>query len=385
MIGENPAALDTDDIRRATCMMFCLLVFFVLSLVLVVNEVAAVVSGPCSDCHTMHNSQGGSSVVEIGKDLTSTDTPQAALLNSDCVGCHSGTNDGSDPTPHVFDDSPTYGDTGILGNTLAGGSFYWVSLALGANDPNNAKGHNVAGLSIADADLPLPPGFGSGLPAADTTIVGDGSGWSSGTQLTCAGVYGCHGAHDQTSATEAVKGGHHGGASGKVLPGASPTAANSYRMLVGIAGYEDPEWEFTPTTSLHNEYKGTNGISSTDDSTISYLCAQCHGTFHQDRGSASPWLRHPTDFDMGSSNRSEYDNYPGLETSGNYSVITPVAIETIPDTPRSVVSVSDAANDAIVTCISCHRAHGTPYYKIMRWDYANGIGGYCVNCHTSKS
>ncbi|MGM0416361.1 MAG: hypothetical protein ACQEQK_05335 [Thermodesulfobacteriota bacterium] len=41
----------------------------------------AMVSGPCSNCHTMHNSQNGEDVSGSG--------PNQALLNNDCVGCHS--------------------------------------------------------------------------------------------------------------------------------------------------------------------------------------------------------------------------------------------------------------------------------------------------------
>ncbi|RLD93461.1 MAG: hypothetical protein DRI93_05285, partial [Aquificota bacterium] len=41
----------------------------------------AKVTGVCSNCHTMHNSQGGSAVNNSG--------PYEYLLNDTCVGCHS--------------------------------------------------------------------------------------------------------------------------------------------------------------------------------------------------------------------------------------------------------------------------------------------------------
>ena len=223
----------------------------------------------CSSCHTMHNSQDGNPV--------SAGDPRESLLNNDCIGCHSGSNDGG-VYPYVFSATtgvPVYGDTGTESgtDTLAGGSFYWVAQAGG-----DARGHNVRGLAAADGTLTTPPGFGSGLPSADGTTVG--SAWAS-NQLTCAGTYGCHGTHDTTSQVQAIKGGHHKGASGAVVPGSTPTAVNSYRMLVGIAGYEDSDWEFRPDASNHNQYKGADGQTASDTDTISYLCAQCHGQFHQ--------------------------------------------------------------------------------------------------------
>lgn len=371
-----------------------LLVCSVVTLASLNSALAAIPAGlPCSDCHTMHNSQDGAFVVSEG--------PQEALLNNTCIGCHSGQNSGGE-TPYVFNAStaPDYGLTGTETgtNTLAGGNFYWVAQAGG-----DSVGHNVSGLVLADPTLTVPPGFGSGLAAADGTLVGNGGGWQAGTQATCAGVYGCHGSHDQTSAVQAIHGGHHSLSSGAVVPGGSPTAANSYRMLVGIAGFEDPDWEYQPTSTAHNQYKGaarSDDSNSGSTDTISYLCAQCHGTFHSGATTdgvsddvglfESPWIRHPIDFDMGGATGSEYQSYPAHGTIGAYSVITPVASTSIA-TVRTTVTTTSADGTAIVTCISCHRAHGSPYYKSMRWDYANtpdpggSIVNYCTNCHTSKS
>ena len=179
----------------------------------------------------------------------------------------------------------------------------------------------------------------------------------------------------------AIKGGHHQGGGGAItVPGLTP--AGGYRMLVGTAGFEDPDGEYRPTADSHNQYKGVDEAGGTDTSTISYLCAQCHGQYHDSSiniGSGSPWLRHPVDFDMGNTGAgSEYRDYGG--TSNDYLLVTPVASNDV-SLRKSTVTFSD---DTIITCISCHRAHGTPYYKIMRWDYAGGIGGGCSNCHTTK-
>lgn len=313
----------------------------------------------CSDCHTMHYSQGGgvlSSWTDSG--------PYNALLIETCVGCHTGTNSDGD-TPYVMSTvAPTYGT-----DTLAGGSFFWVTA-------DEDKGHNVAGIVTADTE-PIPPGFndaGVSRAAADGST--PGSNWSS-NQITCAGIYGCHGTHSETVAETAIAGGHHYNASGAIeSPGTSP--GGSYRMLVGIAGYEDADWELTRSATDHNQYKGVDGSFST--ATISSLCRRCHNDFHSDAGGTSPWLRHPIDFDMGSAAAgSEVRSF-----GPTYNPEVPVASTDVSARVSSVTFV----DDTIVTCLSCHRAHGSPYDKLLRWDYyasayTSDTAG-CAVCHTSK-
>jgi predicted CXXCH cytochrome family protein len=358
---------------RAKPLLLAVLYLLMLGAAITHNQVLAKVSGPCSSCHTMHYSQGGTALGTWGGS-----GPYQALLANDCVGCHTGTNNGTG-TPHVFSTSePVYNATGTEANTttLAGGNFWWV--AQGGAD---AKGHNVDGIVAVDGTLTAPPGFNGGRAAADGSTPGGGT-WPGGQQVTCAGVYGCHGSHTSSSSPAAVRGGHHHGVSGAItVPGSTPEGG--YRMLVGIAGYEDSDREYRPTENAHNQYKGVDGAGGTDNSTISYLCAQCHGAFHDDTGNigdASPWLRHPTDFDMGNTGvNSEYRDYGGV--SNTYQVVTPVGSSDV-SSVKSTVAFND---DSIVTCISCHRAHGTPYYKMVRWDYAGSAGGgFCANCHTSK-
>lgn len=335
----------------------------------------AKVGGNCSSCHTMHNSQSGS--------VVHCDELHESLLNNDCLGCHTGTNDGSNTTPYVHsthdlgDAGAEYGDDGTDGQTLAGGTFKYVAT-------EDTYGHNVFGLGNTDNILFTPPGYTiastGGLPAADGSTPGNGS-WSN-QQITCAGTYGCHGSHTPESNTVAIKGAHHKGITGgSIVPGSDTNSAAGYRMLVGIAGYEDSDWEYLPTVTAHNQYRGSDG--TIDNSTISYLCAQCHGLFHDgsNDGNGSPWLRHPTDFSMSNTSvGSEYRSYGGV---GNpYLPATPLASSDV----TSVASTITFGSSDIVTCLSCHRAHGSPYYKSMRWGYAESSdGGLCNNCHTSKN
>lgn len=324
---------------------------------------AGIVGIPCAQCHTMHYSQGGGILTEWG-----TTGPYKALVTKDCIGCHTGTNTGANKTPYVLSvDAPAYGETGTESttNTLAGGNFYWVQT-------EDSKGHNVEGIAGIDQTWNnIPPG-GSDL----------------GQQLTCAGRYGCHGDPNIEGNFESLLGAHH--TKDSVIDGSS--VGKSYRFLYQVLGYEDDDWEYRPTATEHNQYRGIDRSSDTqkDPSTISALCARCHGDYHQDISSGawgSPWLRHPTDYDLGNTALgSEYRNYPGNYGSapGAYSVIAPVASEDV-SAPKSTVNFQ---NDTIVTCISCHRAHGTPYPRLLRWNYFGWPGTTEVNgchaCHTTK-
>ena len=333
----------------------------------------AKVQGQCANCHTMHNSQGGKSMGYQNEPYA-----RELLLRGDCISCHTGTNDGSNVVPYVYSTTaPTYGADGTTGNTLAGGNFYWV-----ANGDDTA-GHNVGtdGFISQDATLgTVPPG-----------------GTDMGTPVGCAGTTGCHGDPTINGTYPSIKGAHHGDDS--VIDGS--TVAKSYRFLKGVLGNEDSDWEYQPTATAHNQYYGIDRADDTtnDGSTISGLCARCHPDFHHRGGTnqdpnagvsyytgqfSSPWMRHPTDFDMGNTAAgSEYRGYGG--TGNAYVVAAPVASSDV-STVLSSVTFND---DTIVTCVSCHRAHGTKYPDLLRWDYSQitaggGGSGGCFECHTTK-
>lgn len=359
--------------------------------------------GPCVNCHTMHNSQNG----DIMRVDDSTGPTPALIKAGSCYGCHGDTNivNGTwaldDPeapgrTPRI--NAQDYGVNGTTGDTLAGGTFYWVDVK-----DADAKGHNVVGVASMDAALGYdPPGFNASF-TGNGQLNGGNAVWN--TQLTCAGTNGCHGDHAATDDFTAIRGGHHSGSDG-LATGAD--VANSYRFLKGIKGIEDSDWEYQPDATNHNQYYGDARTADTadDTQTISYLCAECHGDFHSGTGQkdgvelgadvgatfGAAWLRHPTDLDMNAlSDTSEYASYNG---AGNeYSPIAPVASDTLTAVKTVVLQ---APGDAIVTCLSCHRAHGSAYDDLLRWEYndngvehqmsaANGAGNVgCFICHTTK-
>lgn len=372
------------------------------------SPATAKVHGVCVECHTMHSSQSPSPIEWTDKGWSPGQTPNVALLVTGCVGCHtapSGTqNTGSNDIPYVHHISnPSYGTTGTAGNTLAGGTFYYMKQDE-ATTAGDAKGHNVLGISAAEDSqlVNQPPGYDStlgddlGLPAGD---------WGA-NRLTCAGSYGCHGDHNESDQFAAISGGHHGDDT-PPLDGTSP--AKSYRFLLGIVGLEwnttgatAGRWEYKPTATKHNQYMGEDRLDDVygGTNTINYLCAQCHGYFHSsdnvgaggtatggiDDGTWGNWVRHPTDYDMGNTLAgSEYKSYNS--DGSTYSVIAPVASADV----SAVISAVTFNDDTIVSCVSCHRAHGTDWADLLRWEYATMDAGQtptpnegCFICHTTK-
>lgn len=365
---------------------------------------SARVTGQCANCHTMHNSQDSASMQKNSTVGTYGSGPQESLTRGNCVGCHSGDTAIVDKAPSVMSltNPPTY--------QLAGGSFWWVAQDGGAFD---AKGHNTLMLNPTSSDAKhglVPPGWTTDFGTGVTTLPTGASGtW--GTQLGCAGTFGCHGQHKSTVEGDftAISGGHHGNDS--TIDGS--TIPKSYRFLFGVTGIEDTDWELTVSSSDHNIYKGrartTDTSTHTDaDTTISFLCAKCHGKFHSGTGTegtdtdstfGAAWLRHPTDLSFADVLNTEYATY---NDSGDYSTYAPVA-----STDPATVLASDGfaavsmardgsteANTGIVMCLSCHRAHGTPYNDLMRWDYSancqastatfDNTNCGCFVCHTTK-
>jgi hypothetical protein len=362
------------------------------TLILVGYGTVFAIQGACVNCHTMHNSQNGTWMADRA-------APYQYLLRAGCVACHTQTDagDGSLNTdysaPIVWHTEDPTGQG--PGNTNAGGDLYWVT-------SDDRMGHNVDGVASGDTTIlgaPTPPGWDQAATQgayAYGDITG-GAGWGT-QQVTCAGMFGCHGEHNSTDQFAAIKGAHHGNPNISGTQAVTPTTVGaSYRFLIGIQGLEISDWEWGATTALHNEYYGvsdTSGRTSgySDLTTISFSCAECHGVYHaviDDATDGSPWLRHPTDIVL--PNSGEYSDYN--PTTGTFSVEAPVARGAVPASSSSTVNEgATTATGAIVACVSCHRAHGTDQPDILRWDYtgmvANTTGASadtgCFTCHTTK-
>lgn len=338
----------------------------------------AMVTGACSNCHTMHNSQNGSAVAA---------SAQNALMSDSCVGCHSYTGGetiialGDSQVPIVFNTvEPTYPPDGSTTSVLAGGNFYWVAQG------DDSRGHNVYGISDADSTLSLAPGSSTVCsPCHDSLAVLD----TGNPAYPNGGCQGCHLAA------------HHADDSAVVVD----AAAGSYRFLGdlmsyilgapsgrGVQGIEAADWEQAPSSTNHNTYAGTSTNYSTvfgsflDSSSIGQFCSGCHGNFHHQMNTESDlsggWIRHPSDVVLPSDASKEYQSYTVYNPL--VPVAKPVLSADLKDSP-DVVPGTD-----VVTCLSCHRAHGSPYPDMLRWDYQNCVSGNansacgCFVCHTLK-
>lgn len=364
----------------------------------VAGNANARVTGVCSDCHTMHNSQDGKSM-QFAADASPTQAKRA-LTRGGCVGCHTSSDgavlNGPGGVTPMVNTTAAGGPTG--GNVLAGGNFFWVQTV-------DATGHNVVNISLEDQKIAggvpgyTPPGWKYDTMFANTAGKQVTAAGTWGQQLTCAGTYGCHGNHASVDDFQDISGAHHANDTAGVD---GSTVGKSYRFLTGIVGKESLDWENpagTGSTPLDptgkNVYKGkarTSDETGIDNSTISFLCAECHGNFHSGVGNAgiddtwgTPWLRHPVDFDMAEKAvGTEYQSYV-------YTMQAPVAVETLTLIPGDKSGGALTAKANIVTCISCHRAHGSAYDDLLRWEYitmdahsSSGGNVGCFACHTTK-
>lgn len=387
---------DGEIYSRSKALMFFAIIF----LLAFPFKISAKVTGVCTNCHTMHNSQNGSAERRsgdgVGWDATpelaggSPDTtPASNLLVTGCVGCHSSTtgntivNKGGSQVPIV------YNINGPSQNILAGGNFYWSA-------SDSTKGHNVYG--IADGDmLTSAPGrnpAGCANSCHDTLAVAPSS-----ENSNRGGCQGCHVFtyhHEDNGVYRFLKG--HGKSTSLPISSLNKDISSSPDYVEGI---EDDDWE-QETADDHNWYKGTDkayvsgGLGLKTYKTISSFCSGCHSVFHgpydpvikegMGGGSSgylaypgSPWMRHPTDITL--PDTGEYGNYDP-EDPVQYSALAPVAW-TNPSSP--------ARSGAVVMCLSCHRPHGTQYSDMLRWDYNSCNAGTpnsdcgCFKCHTEKN
>lgn len=329
------------------------------------SPVYAKVSGNCSNCHTMHNSQNGTAI-----DI---DGPNDRLTIENCVGCHSSTGSetieslGSGDLPIVFNSAEP-------GAPLAAGNFYWI-----ANESDHRLGHNVDGIAGPDGNITYVPGRHIG--ANDTLTITDcynchQAGFSPGypgipfTIARTGNVMICQDCHTQPM--------HHADDSAIVVDG----TGGWYRFLYGVKGIEDSDWQKTVSDSDHNEYQGETAPYA--DSFSDAGCG-CHGDFHALKnsggvGTASPWLMHPVDIALPVD--GEYASYT------TYDPDAPVARPDLSGYAGPSTTVTPGVDQ--VMCISCHRPHGSPEPDMLRWDYDTIMAGSgpssegCFICHSAK-
>lgn len=355
---------------------------------------AMVSSGVCSNCHTMHGTEGNVSMrldttpVIVGGASECYDCHaqlRGGLLRMDCIGCHA---EGVNGALNIIDDTPQVAFNTTTSD-LAAGNFKHVF-------SDDANGHNVHGFPSGAIGpdgqlLNTPPGYTA--PFDPSTDKYDPA-YSTG-QVMCAGQNGCHGNRDELSQTRAIRGAHHyndtvvqyGAGFNEATQGTE--VGNSYRFLYKVHGAEDADWQSTTGLNDHNEYFGQPfdaGRSSqewADIKSMSQLCAECHGNFHSGAGleAANMWIRHPTDVVM--PNAAPYTDFT------TYMPTVPIARPSIAAGTNQASGVVTAGSD-IVFCLSCHTAHASPYPSMLRWDYETCFGDDpdnecgCFTCHSDK-
>jgi hypothetical protein len=382
-----------NSVNIATLLISCLFVtsFFVLS-------AEAGVTGPCYNCHTMHNSQNRQPVNRGDSawgETNVSDIPIPNLLIASCLGCHSSTDGQTIKTlPGGLKVPIVFNTTGYPANALAGGNFYWVSPGV-ASDENDTKGHNVFS-GNPDDNLNRAPGDTGGGSCGGTTAChknlhsstpSNSFGFGSSRQ----GCTKCH-----MIGSDIPKGHHHINDPDLLKNSESD---GWYRFLSGhqggsghgVTGLIDTDWQYTASNTDHNEYLGYSGTKtsaggfSAIGDTITAYCTGCHGNFHiEQEGSA--WVRHPSDGLI--SNSGEFAGaFNATGGTGIFDPSVPVARPSLDGwtVPDSTVRLGTD----LVMCLSCHRAHGSPYFKMMRWDYkgwpGNGQTNGCNVCHTAKN
>jgi len=325
----------------------------------------AEVTGICSGCHTMHNSEQGSPVaftrnISDGQAVTR-DTAFGKLLKTDCLGCHTNPNAetittmGESVVPVVLNISkPTYPPNGNDSSVLAGGNFYW---GLGGVT-NDVYVHNVYGISDTDSNLSLPPG---GVDHSSECGTSDCHGTLSSVGSGCNG---CHVPSHHAGSTDVVAGKSKGWYRflGSVMQHLEQGEGETPNGVVGI---EASDWEQNPSSTSHNTYQGDSNTANytphdpdnptttpayMSTGTISQKCIGCHSLYHSETSAGSIWIRHPVEVAI--PNSGEFTNFT------TYDPMLPVA--------RPNVSADDAGFSSIklgsdvVSCVTCHRAHGSP-------------------------
>jgi len=406
-------------LKKGRTYIFCGIILPVLTAFFLFCQPAwASVKGVCSNCHTMHNSEGGSDMVldPLGGTTWGGDCqgchsqPREEMLTYTCIGCHAKGTTAID-SPGVLDIPQVYYD----GSTeLAAGNFKYI-LTNG-----DSSGHNVHGWGMVnggpviwpDLELDEPPGYNEDMDPSPFSFVSDYPGVLAGRQVLCAGAFGCHGNRAIKSQTRATYGTHHaddsvlkfGTAYDSAKQGATP--GTSYRFLNGVEGFEDDDWEYTVSSTDHNEYAGAalSGarISQSEVFTMSQFCASCHGNFHMSGGASgtgigdsSAWIRHPTDVQIPSGASYPYKDYVNYMTDSGtdpdeLSVrVARIDLSQVETAPGNTTQITD--DNAAVFCLSCHKAHASQYPDMLRFDYeimktggADAGKTGCFACHRDK-
>ncbi len=314
----------------------------------------------CDGCHTMHNSEGGVSIITggtvgvSGNFLTIGSDP-----SSTCLNCHQGSG-----SYHIFNNA------GGATNLSPGGDFEWLTKTFTytvRGNPAATNGYNL-GHNIVAADFGL---------VADTDITTTAPGGTfPAANLACSSCHDPHGKVTSRAGT-VVGSGSYGGAD----PGGGQILGN-YRLL-GDTGYNPGGGPVTFTAGAPVAASPGNGVAETDSAHVDYgsgmseWCANCHtafinttvGTHAHPAGNAE---------NLGGSISGNYNSYVA---TGNltgvagtaYLALVPFERGTLDRTTLNPASTAGPTSANNVMCLTCHRAHASAFENAGRWDFTTEL------------
>ena len=378
-------------------------------------------AGPlvCGSCHTMHNSQGGSSASP--DNLGGTTGGSIVLLRGNistradmhklCLQCHGVGGSMWDvahpphgqraPIVHSggllnWDQTKDFGQIGAGGDffkeldssfdlTIAGSQTalgYGHSVGLATLIPGNP---NSSKLILTCTTCHNPHGTDTPLPNPYDHYTGTNiyrNLWAAMGTVTVESGDTCGVCHSFTSGVDQQGNGrlHEmkswiGGITGKFSDGGNYTPV----VVNGVPVW--PVYKDNPTIAANNNvYDGIKGPNdhATRPSGIAGWCAKCHLFFHEVRvpsnATGEDWRRHPVAAVIKDSDVSG----AGVDTIdwAHYNSIPDGFKLPAANTDTALDQefyYADADNEDKVFCLTCHFAHGGPYYDALRWDYVTNV------------
>ncbi len=321
----------------------------------------------CGQCHSMHGTQGGQSMIYDGAAIPYPKLLRHSTILNLCLYCHDGNQAGlSPPPPDVWGTLAAGQSNPSAGNLCSGG---------GAAPCTDVTTNHSVGVDVSTTE---PPGF-----------VGT---WSNVTDRYTT-IFNCIYCHDQHgNANYRNLRTNPGSASGVVVSysmGPSGDGAKHVNNLVspglGVAKYETDVVVFRLPPS------------NTDTDGIQAFCKGCHTNFHFGGGEnstemggpepTSPWKRHPTkdtriDTSAGTSNA--HTDLNCWQSGSSNDCQEPFT------TPNRVIDPDGITRngDEIPFCLSCHRAHGSTRHSNLIFGEPTSTGGAgtmmrstCQQCH----
>jgi len=157
-----------------------------------------------------------------------------------------------------------------------------------------------------------------------------------------------------------------------------PHGNTNFRMLNGTGPIQGGIADFTNPAPEAIGLDITDPLATeTDDLHTAYLsgmsqwCANCHGQYHQNTGTAA--FTHTSDMAFGNAQTTIYNRYNGNADPKGGSQATAYLKDVPFENPgQSVTSTEGPPMGSRIMCLTCHRAHASSAPAATRWDMRVG-------------